>query len=91
MLPAPKSRENKIRNRVLTLGFILFVFGIISLIMEMVGVKFLPLLWMDSLGSTFSFWAKFAMVVLGLSLAVGARSSEDDFDEFFDGNQQNQK
>jgi hypothetical protein len=50
----------------LTIGFLLFILGMSALVLQIVGVKFAFLAWLDAPGPMFGFLAKVFMVVTGL-------------------------
>jgi len=60
--------ENRKRSVLLILGFLLFVFGMLSLILSMVGVSLNFMLPIDNLGLLWSASIKLSMVVCGLVL-----------------------
>lgn len=54
----------------LTSGFLLFVTGISSLALHMVGIKYVLLQWIDFPGALFGFIIRLIMMVLGVILVV---------------------
>jgi len=46
-------------------GFVLVIIGFMSLILNMVGIKFAFLLWVDALGATTGFVIRLAMIIIG--------------------------
>lgn len=48
------------------LGFVLFLFGILGIILDLVGMQFSFLLWLDRLGSLVSFLIKLIMLFGGM-------------------------
>jgi hypothetical protein len=82
----PPSFDTKTRNILVAVGFILFILNALGLFLSLVGVKLMPLAWMDSLGQGFSLFGKMFMMILGIVIVVIARTKDDDYDEFLDGN-----
>lgn len=68
-------------NRLLIGGFLLFTLGILSLILEMAGVKYNFLAWMDYFGRLGAFLFKIAFVVGGMMMVTLAVGGDDDEDE----------
>jgi len=58
--------ENRKRSALLILGFLMFIFGMLSLILSMVGVSLQFMLPIDNLGLLWSTSIKLLMVVCGL-------------------------
>lgn len=74
------------------LGFCLFILGMSALTIQMVGLQYGFLAWMESLGRLPSFLLKLGMIVAGLVMvALANAAKEEDYDEFFDGGKKNGK
>ena len=73
------------RNWLTLLGFGLFTLGTLSIILELVGLKFGILSWLEAFGPLGSFMVKMLMIFGGVVLAVLAFDDEESYDEFFDG------
>ncbi|MEM9885938.1 MAG: hypothetical protein AAF849_08605 [Bacteroidota bacterium] len=56
------------------IGFILFLYGFLALILSLIGAKLSFLLWIDAPGPLFGFVVKIAMIILGLVIVYIARS-----------------
>ncbi len=50
------------------IGFLLFVLGIVSIILSVVGMQFKLLLWQDQLGSLWAFIIRILMIFIGIIL-----------------------
>ncbi|MCH2044616.1 MAG: hypothetical protein MK212_10910 [Saprospiraceae bacterium] len=68
-------------NRLLIGGFSLFILGTLSLILEMAGVKFNFLAWMEYFGRLGSFLFKLGFVVGGMMMVTLSVGGDDDEDE----------
>lgn len=73
------------RVRWTALGFILFLMGAVSLSINLVGLKFSFLAWIDNFGQLPSFAIKLAMIIVGIIITLVANNNEDAYDEYFDG------
>jgi len=60
-----------------TLGFILFLLGILSMVLMVVGVQFSYLTWLDVAGRGIGLLARIVMVVGGAIMIVLARGNFD--------------
>jgi hypothetical protein len=69
------------------LGFVLFMLGFISIVVNMVGLPFMLTDWIYLiLGRTIGFFLKIVMIIAGIVIVVAnLNSNDDDFDEYFDG------
>ncbi len=69
------------------LGFVLFMLGFISIVVNMVGLPFMLTDWIYLiLGKTIGFFLKIVMIIAGIVIVVAnLNSNDDDFDEYFDG------
>lgn len=68
------------------IGFLCFLFGILSLTVNLVGLNFGFLRWIEAFGRVGAFVFKLAMTVGGIVIvALANASNEEDYDEFFDG------
>lgn len=56
----------KVNQLLVTLGFLLFLTGVLSLVLSFVGVRFTILAFLDSFGNFYSFLAKIIMVMTGI-------------------------
>ena len=56
------------KNIITLIGFILFISGMYALSLSLVGAKFTPLLFLEKLGGTASFFIKILMVLVGVLL-----------------------
>lgn len=76
----------KNKNLLLFIGFVLFLFGALSVIVGLVGVQLVPTAWMtDLFGGTAAFIIQLFMAMFGIAIAIVSRSDDDAFDEHFDG------
>lgn len=73
------------RVRWTALGFILFLMGTVSLSINLVGLNFSFLGWIDNFGQLPAFVIKLAMIIVGVVIAIVANNNEDGYDEYFDG------
>jgi uncharacterized membrane protein len=73
--------DTRNRNIMVAVGFIFFCIGVLSLIVQLVGVQFFFMKWMDAFGPLVSFIIKLVMILGGMTLVVAAKSSDDAFDE----------
>lgn len=62
------------KNIITVLGFILFLSGMYALSLSLVGAKFTPLLFLEKLGGTVSFFIKIVMVLFGVLLIFLSRT-----------------
>ena len=60
-----------------TIGFILFLLGILSMVLMVVGVQFSYLTWLDAGGRGLGLLARIVMVVGGAIMIVLARGNFD--------------
>ena len=67
----------KYKNVGLILGFSLLVFGFTAIILQMVGVHWYFLSWLELGGRLFAFVAKVLMVLVGMVLFIIARTDWD--------------
>lgn len=65
----------KNKGRWLLLGFLLFVFGITSIIMTLVGVRWVFLSWLEIGGPLLAFVLKIIMTIGGILMIVFARTN----------------
>lgn len=63
-----------------TVGFFMFLFGFTSLILQVVGLQFSFLLWLDFLGPGWGFLFRLLMLVIGLVIVYLATSDWQDED-----------
>ncbi|MCP4438935.1 MAG: hypothetical protein GY810_08315 [Aureispira sp.] len=73
------------RVRWTLLGFLLFLIGAVTLSINLVGLKFSFMAWIDTFGQLPGFIFKVALIVVGIVIAIVANSNEDAYDEYFDG------
>jgi len=57
------------------LGFLLFLYGIITLVLSLIGARITFLAWIDDLGRMPGFLIKIAMMVLGVVLVALAQTN----------------
>ena len=78
----PSLATNSMKGIYSVVGFILFVLGTLALILSLVGVKLLPLLWIDSWGALPGLVIRVLMILSGVLIVYLARSDwrniEDD-------------
>ncbi|MFK7771574.1 MAG: hypothetical protein AB8F94_05520 [Saprospiraceae bacterium] len=65
------------KNIITVLGFILFLSGMYALSLSLVGAKFTPLLFLEKLGGTASFFIKILMVLVGVLLIFLSRTNTE--------------
>jgi len=65
------------KNTITILGFILFLSGMYALSLSLVGAKFTPLLFLEKLGGTASFFIKILMVLVGVLLIFLSRTTTE--------------
>jgi len=73
-----KTHIMKNKGLLLTLGFLLFVLGITSIIMTLVGVRWVFLGWLEMGGSLLAFVLKIIMTIAGVLLIVLSRTNWDE-------------
>lgn len=56
------------------IGFLLFLYGMLALVLTLIGAQLTFLTWLDSFGAGIGFVAKVVMVIVGLVLVYIARS-----------------
>lgn len=61
-----KKEMNK--SFITTIGFLLFIIGMLAFILSFVGIRFVFLSFLDQLGSPWSFLTKIIMILVGLIL-----------------------
>lgn len=66
---------NKYKNAGMLLGFALIVFGFTAMVLQMVGVHWYFLGWLELGGRLFAFVAKVFMVIGGMVLFILARTN----------------
>lgn len=64
----------KNKGLITAIGFILFLYGMLALVLSLVGLKLSFLLLLDQPGPVFGFTAKVLMVIIGLILVYIART-----------------
>ncbi|MDB4505647.1 MAG: hypothetical protein P8M17_04235 [Saprospiraceae bacterium] len=65
------------KNIITLIGFILFLSGMYALSLSLVGAKFTPLLFLEKLGGTASFFIKILMVLVGVLLIFLSRTNTE--------------
>jgi uncharacterized membrane protein len=65
------------KNIITVIGFILFLAGMYALSLSLVGAKFTPLLFLEKLGGTASFFIKILMVLVGILLIFLSRTTTE--------------
>lgn len=65
----------KNKPRWILLGFLLFIFGITSIIMSLVGVRWVFLSWLEAGGPLLAFVLKIIMSIGGVLIVVLARTN----------------
>lgn len=75
----------KKKTVMISLGFGLFILGLLSLALNLVALNYSFLVWMDAFGPLVSFLIKLFMVFGGVVLVTLANDNESEYDEFFDG------
>ncbi len=65
------------KNIITVIGFILFLSGMYALSLSLVGAKFTPLLFLEKLGGTASFFIKILMVLVGVLLIFLSRTNTE--------------
>jgi len=73
------------KNLWVIIGFVLFVIGVVSVVINLVGLNFGFLQWADTMGQLGAFLFKVTMIFIGVVLVVLVNSNEDSYDEYFDG------
>ena len=58
-------------------GFLLFVFGFLSLVLSMIGVQFAFLTWMDQPGRLFGFVLRLVFIITGVLMVIMASTDWD--------------
>ncbi|MFK8104042.1 MAG: hypothetical protein AB8G15_16025 [Saprospiraceae bacterium] len=58
----------------MSIGFILFIVGMLAVVLSLVGVQLSFLVWLDSISTLFGFVAKLLMVVGGIVIIVLAQT-----------------
>lgn len=64
------------------IGFLLFFFGFLSILLSVVGVKLIFLTWVDAFGRGTGFLIKILMVIAGFVVVIVARGEEAQHDEY---------
>lgn len=64
------------------IGFLLFIFGFLSILLGMVGIKIVFLLWIDALGRLGAFLFKLTMIIAGVTMIILTRGDEARFDDY---------
>ena len=60
---------------ILTLiGFLLFLFGSLALVLSLVGIQLTMLTWIDAPGPLFGFIVRLAMIIVGITMVAVVRS-----------------
>ena len=67
------------------LGFVLFILGSLTLLINMVGLNFGFLAFLDNLGQLGSFLVKIGFILGGILIVAFANADETRYDEYFDG------
>ena len=56
------------------IGFLLFLFGFVAIVLSSIGLQFAWLVWLDKIGATFGFLSKLGMILAGIILVVIAQT-----------------
>lgn len=64
----------KNKGRWILLGFLLFIFGITSVIMTLVGVRWVFLSWLEFAGPLLAFVLKLIMTIAGILIIILSRT-----------------
>ncbi len=64
------------------IGFLLFLFGFLSILLSVVGIKLVFLQWVDAFGRGFGLLFKLLMVIAGFVVVIVARGDEAQHDEY---------
>ena len=82
-----KSTEARpeLKNMWVFIGFILFLMGMLTIVVNSVGIYYGFLAWIENMGKLGSFIFKLSMVFVGVAIVVLVRYDEDAYDEYFDG------
>jgi hypothetical protein len=67
------------------IGFVFFILGALSLLINMVGLDFGFLFFLDYLGKLGSFLFKLGFILVGILIVAFANADENRYDEYFDG------
>jgi len=62
------------KNVISIVGFLFFAFGLLSIVLSLVGVQLVFLNWIDALGTTWGFLLKLIMIIAGIVMLVLART-----------------
>lgn len=65
------------KTKYTVLGFLLFILGIVSMVLSLVGVKLAFLVFIDSFGRGIGFMIRILMVLVGVVMVVMSRSEFD--------------
>jgi len=66
------------RATISIIGFLLFLYGGISLVLSLIGVRLSFMSWLDDLGLLAAFLIKLGMIVTGIAMVYVSRMSADD-------------
>ncbi len=58
----------------MSIGFILFIVGMLAVVLSLVGVQLSFLVWLDNISTLFGFVAKLLMVIGGIVIIVLAQT-----------------
>ena len=75
----------QLKNVWVLVGFILFMLGMLTIVVNSVGIYYGFLAWIENMGKLGSFIFKLSMVFVGVAIVVLVRYDEDAYDEYFDG------
>lgn len=73
------------RNKWTLLGFVLMLLGLLSLVVQMAGLQYSFLAWIEAFGSIGSFLFKIAMLIGGIAIVAVVNTRYENYDEYFDG------
>ncbi len=67
-------------------GFLMFLSGMIMIVVNMVGIYYGFLAWIEDMGRVGSFLFKLGLIFGGVAIVTLVRYDEEAHDEYFDGN-----
>jgi hypothetical protein len=79
-------KNPKLKTFWVFIGFLMFITGMLSLVVNSVGITFGFLNWVEQMGKLGSFLFKLGLIFGGVAVVVLVSHDEEAYDEYFDGN-----
>lgn len=75
----------KLKNLWIFIGFLMFMTGMLTLVVNSVGIYYGFLGWIEMMGKLGSFLFKLGLILCGVAIVALSTHDEEAYDEYFDG------